>query len=880
MSETRSFDDLNSGNSRKSSSPAPENPYKSYKPRKTPPAWRKPLMIALIVLLSGLLLATVFVFAVIGGAFGKLPDKADLMAIQNPIATEVYSADGVVIGRYYAENRTNVPYNKIHSSVINALVATEDARFFQHEGVDTRSLFRVLLKTILMGDDSAGGGSTISQQLIKNLFPRQDHGILSIPVNKIKEAVIATRLENVYTKENILGLYLNTVSFGEDVYGIGAASQRFFSKDPDKLEPQESAVLVGMLKATTSYNPRINPDKSRQRRDVVLGQMVKYGRLSAAEGEMYKKKPLEIHYSRARTEGMAHHFRQRMKEDIKEWCKQNTKLDGTPYDFYTDGLKIYTTIDSRMQNYAEQATREHLKTLQKTFDEHWQGKKPWGTATDIIENAKKQSERYKKMKAAGANTLEIDMAFRKAIPMKLFSWDKEIEKTMSPLDSIAYYLMFLNAGFVAMDPATGAIKAYVGSGDFRTFQYDHVQAKRQVGSTFKPFVYAAALETGSDPCQYYPNEIRTYVDYQNWTPQNAEEDEYGGYYSMAGALAHSLNTISVQVLFETGVDNVVALAQKAGITSSIPKLPSIALGTADLTLQEMVQSYCAFDNGGYATPPFYITAIKDKDGKTLAEFKPIYVKNRRKAMEEETARMITQMLTSVIDNGTGKRLRGATYKLSNEIAGKTGTTQMQSDGWFIGYTPDLVAGAWVGGYDKRVRFRSIALGQGANTALPIWGLFMTKLYKDPNFRVQSYRTFIRPSMEYKMNCPDFVTSPTDTISIFQETTSDTPSSTDTGGSVADNTTTDNGGSNVADNGNATTTTSTYNAPSSGTATDKTGTAGSNAPSSFKRVVVKPKGTKKTITPPSADEQQSAGEGQKATKKRGFFGKIKDILDGN
>ena len=875
MSETKPFDNHDMGGKRKSSSSAPisDNPYKSYKPRHTPPAWRKPLLIALIVILGGLLLATIFVFAVIGGAFGKLPNKTDLKTIQNPIATEVYSSDGVVIGRYYAENRTNVPYNKIHSSVINALIATEDARFFQHEGVDTRSIFRVLLKTLLMGDDSAGGGSTISQQLIKNLFPRQSYGLLSMPVNKIKEAVIATRLENVYSKEDILGLYLNTVSFGEDVYGIGAASQRYFSKDPDKLEPHEAAVLIGMLKATTTYNPRINPDKSRQRRDVVLGQMVKYGRLSAVEGEKYKKMPLEIKYSRARVEGMAHHFRQKMKEDIRKWCKANTKLDGSEYDFFTDGLKIYTTIDSRMQAYAEQAVREHLTTLQKSFDEHWKGKKPWGTATDIVENAKVQSERYKKMKAAGANKLQIDMAFNKAVPMKLFAWDKEIEKTMSPNDSIAYYLMFLNAGFMAMDPNTGAIKAYVGSGDFRHFQYDHVQAKRQVGSTFKPLVYAAALETGSRPCQYYPNERRTYVDYQNWMPQNAEEDEYGGYYSMAGALAHSFNTISVQILFEAGIHNVVAFAQNVGVTSPIPQLPSIALGAADLTLQEMVQAYCAFDNGGYETPPFYLTAIKDKNGTTLAEFKPTYLKNRTITMEEETARRITQMLRGAVDNGTGRRLRG-TYKLTNEIAGKTGTTQMQSDGWFIGYTPDLVAGSWVGGYDKRVRFRSIALGQGANTALPIWALFMTKLYKDPNFRVQSYRTFIRPSDEASMDCPDYVLSPNDTISIFQDaTTADASGTTDNGTVNGDG----GGGSGADGSGSGTmddagTKPSTMNLPTGGVV-DKTGGSSVTPPPS-KRVIVRPKGYKKTITSPTA-EGGSAQEGD--GKKKGFFGKLKDIF---
>ncbi len=723
-------------------------------PKQSP--WRKVLLIVLSLALVGLLAMALLIFAVLGGAFGPLPNQEGLRAIKNPVSTEVFGSDGGLLGKYYFENRSNVPYHKIHSSVINALIATEDARFFQHEGVDTRSLFRVLVKTILLGDDSAGGGSTISQQLIKNLFPREDHGLLTMPVNKLREAIIANRLEQVYSKEDIITLYLNTVSFGEDVFGIGSASQRFFSKQPDQLLPQESAVLVGMLKATTTYNPRRSPDKSRQRRDVVLAQMVKYGRLGADEAEKMKKDPIVLKYSRDVVEGIANHFREKLRTELKQWCKDNPKPDGTLYNIHTDGLKIYTTIDSRMQRYPEEATREHLTKLQKLFDEHWKNERPWGKATDIINNARSQSERYKSMKAAGKSQLEIESAFRLPIPMKLFSWKGEIEKTMSPNDSIAYYLMFLNAGLVAMDPQSGAIKAYVGSGDFGKFKYDHVQAKRQVGSTFKPIVYANAIENGISPCQYFPNELRIYSNYQDWQPRNAEVDEYGGYYSLAGALAKSLNTISVQVLFEGGIENTVYLAQKMGITADIPNLHAIALGAADISLAEMTKAYCAFANGGRTTPAFFLTAIKDSQGKTLASFSPVATSQRRKAMEEETARMMTRIMTAVIDSGTGRRLR-TEYKLTNNIAGKTGTTQMQSDGWFIGYTPDLVCGVWVGGYDKRVRFRSIALGQGAATALPIWGGFMKRCYADPAFKIQTYRSFVPPlpENEARMDCPNY-----------------------------------------------------------------------------------------------------------------------------
>ncbi|MEZ4888445.1 MAG: transglycosylase domain-containing protein [Chitinophagales bacterium] len=719
--------------------------------------WQKVAMIAGIALLSGLLLFFIFFLSVLWGAFGKLPSESELSDIKNPLSSEVYAADGKLLGKYYIENRSYVPYNLISPNIINALVATEDARYFKHKGVDTKSYLRVLFKTILMGNESAGGGSTISQQLIKNLYGRENHGIFTIPVSKIKEAIIAVRLEKQYSKQDVLALYLNTVSFGERAFGIGTATERFFSTTPKDIQLEEAATLIGMLKATTAYSPRRNPEKSKGRRDVVLGLMAKEGYITDAEKKAAQQKPLTLKYNRlTQNDGLAPYFRQYLKEELKEWCKTQTKADGTPYNLFTDGLKIYTSIDSKMQEYAEKAVSEHLAELQKIFDKQWKPPYPWTRNPSMLDDYIKRSERYKMNEKAGTSQLMIDRDFRKPREMEVFSWEGKVDKTMNAKDSILYYLPFLQAGFMAMDPVNGEVKAWVGGINHEYFQLDHVTNPRQVGSTFKPIVYATAIEKGISPCNYYQNELRTYVDYDNWTPRNSD-NKYGGYYTMKGALANSVNTVSVQILLQMGVDTIINNAHKMGIESELPAYPSIALGTPEITLKEMVSAYSVFANGGYERKPTYLVSIKDKNNRLLEKFSKPYYQDRKRALSAETAYTMAHIMEGVIDSGTARRLRWQ-FNLQNDIAGKTGTTQDQVDGWFIGYTPKLVAGAWVGAEDRRIHFKSIEDGQGARTALPIWGKFFKSLADDKNYKQYVASSFTQPSEETLANldCEFFV----------------------------------------------------------------------------------------------------------------------------
>lgn len=699
------------------------------------------------------LLGILLILMVRIGVFGSLPPVSELKSIKNNNASEVYAADGVLLGKYYFENRTNVDRDNIAPAVLDALVATEDVRFYQHNGIDARSLARVFFKSILLMDRSSGGGSTITQQLAKNLYPRQNYWLLSMPVNKIREVMIARRLEEAYSKQEIIIMYLNTVPFGGNVYGIEAASQRFFNKSSAHLQVEEAAVLVGMLKATTSYNPRLYADRSKGRRDVVLSQMEKYGFLAEEASDSLQQLPLTIDYHYvSHNQGLAPYFREKLRVEIDQWLKTHPKEDGTYYNLYTDGLKIHTSIDSRLQEYAEAAMTSQMKKLQKTFLDHWNGKQPWGENEEMLNLAIRQSKRYKAMVQAGKTEEEIKEAFNTPIPMTVYSWEGEVEKTMSPKDSIIYHQSFLNAGFLAMEPKTGLIRAWVGGINHEHFKYDHVTARRQVGSTFKPIVYAAALENGVDPCEYISNELVEYADYKNWTPRNAN-NEYEGFYSMQGGLTHSVNTISVKLILETGVDKAVDLAEKMHI-SSVPKEPSIALGTADISLYEMVAAYGVFANRGYYVEPVYLFGIKDQNGNMIKDF----TKEQKiePVMSRETADMMVQMMKSVVDSGSASRIRYA-YGLRNDIAGKTGTTQSQADGWFIGMLPNLVAGSWVGGDNRLVRFRTTSLGQGANTALPIWANFMTSINKDKRFTKARDARFPQPSSAVLRNldCPMF-----------------------------------------------------------------------------------------------------------------------------
>lgn len=702
------------------------------------------LIIKLAVNISALvlMLISLFVFAIYIGFFGPVPTTTELENIRNMEASEVYSSDGQLLGKFYIQDRSAVTFVQISHNVINALVATEDSRFYDHSGIDSFSLLRVLVKTIIMQDRSGGGGSTISQQLVKNIYGRKQYQHLSTPINKIKEMITAYRIEQVYTKEEILTLYLNTVPFGDNTFGIGSAADRFFSKNPKQLNIGEAAVLIGMLKANYTYNPRLFPDKSLKRRNVVINQMVKNDYLLETEGIGIKKLPLSINYNNSNSEqGLAGYFREQVRQKAKLWCQANTKEDGTGYNLYTDGIKIYTTLDARLQLHAEKAMLSHMKALQKVFNNHIKGKEPWRRNSGILDLAIKQTSRYKELKKAKVTEKEIKIAFGIKVPMEIFTWQGERKVELSPLDSIKHYLSFLQAGFIAIDPHTGQTKAWIGGINHKYFKYDHVNinTKRQVGSTFKPIVYAAAIEAGLLPCDYISAEKVTYENYDNWTPSNGE-DNYDKKYSMQGGLTNSVNTVAVNLLDQAGIGKTVALATKMGIQSELPMVPSLALGTANLSITEMASAYSTFVNNGAPVLPYSIERIEDKNGNVL------YENNQKplpKVMTNETCQLMIEMMQSVADSGTASRLRWK-YNLSNDIAGKTGTTQSNTDGWFAAITPELVMISWVGADNPAFRFRSTILGQGANTALPITAKFIQKINADPQFNSMTTAKFPTP----------------------------------------------------------------------------------------------------------------------------------------
>ena len=696
-----------------------------------------------------------FIFLTYRGTFGELPTYGELKNIQNSTASELYSEDGFLLGKYYIENRVNADFDELSPFLINALVATEDARFFKHSGVDFRALMRVAFKTILLQQDHAGGGSTISQQLAKNLFGRRGEGVLDMASTKFKEMFIARRLEKTYTKEELLKLYLNTVPFGDNVFGVKVAAQRFFNTSPADLSIEDAATLIGMLKANSRYNPVRNPERAVGRRNTVLAQTVKYKYLPAADLDSLQKLPIEVKFkTEGHNKGTATYFREHLRGELKQILKDIEGPDGKPYNVYKDGLKIYTTIQSDFQRMAEEAVKEHLQKLQKDFDKD----KSLEEATDLINNIKKKSKRYARLKESGRSEKEITTNFNTPVKMTVFTWNENGEelREMSPMDSIKYYLSVLNAGFMVMQPQTGKVQAWVGGINQKYFQYDHIKAKRQVGSTFKPFVYGEGLRQGYSPCDYLYNRLVTYTDYQDWTPRNSD-GEYGGLYSMKGALSNSVNAASVEMIMKVSVDSVRLFAQQLGIKNDIPEVPSIALGTADLSLQEMVNAYATFANKGVRPTGYYLTKIENSRGELIYEAEIPEVEEFPRVLEEEDNAMLTNMLQAVIDSGTARRIRYI-YKMENDIAGKTGTTQDQSDGWFMGYTPTFVAGSWVGAEYPVVHWKSLGKGQGANTALPIWGIFANKLYAHPKYAKLQNATFYPLSIdqEFEADCPVYL----------------------------------------------------------------------------------------------------------------------------
>ncbi len=693
------------------------------------------------------------IFGVWIGLFGFLPSTAELKNIETAQSTEIYSADSVLLGKYFIENRTTIQLKNISPHVINALIATEDKRFLEHEGIDYMSVLRAF-KGVVTGNKDLGGGSTLSQQLAKNLYPRKNYYVpgLSLFINKIRENFTSVRLEKIYSKDDLLAMYLNTVPFGADRFGISVASKYFFNKKAKDLTPAEAATLVGMLKASTFYDPVRNPNNSKERRNVVLRQMVKNGHLTEKEFEELSKKPVNAkRYTReGSNDGEATYFREHLRTDVlPQMLKNYKKEDGSEYNLYTDGLKIYTTLHSVMQKYADEAVGKQMEDVQKNFIKQFKNlkkEKPWGDDKWIDEEVRK-TDRWRTLKSDGASDEDALKNFEKPVKMTVFAWQKggfERDTVMSPLDSVRYYYTMMNSGFMVMDHRNGYVRAWSGGINFKYFKYDHIKSQRQVGSTFKPIVYAAAVIDSVKPCQYFPNDRVTIKD---WSPENAD-GRYGGYYSMAGALKKSVNVVAAQLIEKVGIQKTIDLARKMGVTSDLPREFGISLGAADISLYEMMQVYGTIANKGVRPDPVLVTKITTREGLVLFEktenTKRIKATPRDSAMSEFNAAVMRKMMQGVLDSGgTGARFRRM-YYLQGDFAGKTGTTQNQADGWFICFNPQLVTGAWVGGESQAVRFRSMSLGQGSASALPICAWFWYKMFNDKKLGKMMYEKFAMP----------------------------------------------------------------------------------------------------------------------------------------
>ncbi|MBO7201879.1 MAG: transglycosylase domain-containing protein [Bacteroidales bacterium] len=711
-------------------------------------------------------LAVIVFFAMLSwGWIGFMPSFEELENPKSNLATEVYSSDGEILGFIGVENRSNVYFSDLSPNLVNALIATEDVRFYEHSGIDFRSLLRVLGKTIIGGDRGSGGGSTITQQLAKNLFPRERKSGLGLLHSKFKEWVVAVKLEHNYSKTEILSMYLNTVDFGSNSFGIKTAAKTFFAKTPATLTVEEAATLVGLLKAPTSYSPVLNPENSKRRRNVVMSQMVKAGFLTQEEYDEKKEKPINMtkYLPQTHNDGTATYLREYVRTYMKDWCKKHKKPDGEYYDVHKDGLRVYTTIDSRMQRYAEAAVAEHLgKDLQPAFFKEMKGRKnaPFVDITTeqidtYMRQAMKQSDRYRALKDQGMTEKEIRKAFDEKVKMRVFTWRGVRDTVMSPWDSLRYYKSFLHTGLMSVEPGTGHVKAYVGGINYRYFKYDNVtQGRRQVGSTFKPFVYTMAMQDGSfTPCSQVPNSEVCFenADGTDWCPKNSTDECQDEMVTLKWALANSVNYVSAYLMKQGSPEVVIELARRMGIKAPIDPVPAICLGTPDISVYEMAGAMATYANKGEYVEPIIITRIEDNKGMVLERFVP----NRNEAIDEQTAYMMIELMKGVVSSGTGVRLRYK-YGLNYPIAGKTGTTQNNSDGWFIGITPKLATAVWVGGELRSIHFRSMAHGQGANAALPIWALYMKKVYDDKT--INFYKgDFNKPSvpLDVEMDCDKY-----------------------------------------------------------------------------------------------------------------------------
>lgn len=688
-----------------------------------------------------------FVLLIVAANYGLLGTMPSLEELENPsasLATEVYASDGTLMGKYYLEDRTSVKYKDISPHVINALISTEDERFYEHSGIDAKSLGRAIYGVATFSPK--GGASTITQQLALNLFAERASNKFKRGIQKLKEWIIAVKLERNFTKDEIITLYLNTVSFGDNVYGIRNAARTFFQKEPDRLELEEAAVLVGMLAANTTYNPRVNPKPALERRNVVIDQMVRNGKVSPAEADVFKKKPINLNYKKLdQNAGIAPYFRDVLRDDLKKWCKENKKANGENYNIYRDGLKVYTTINPRMQLAAEMAVTKHMAVLQSVLNSQPEIKngKIWKGREKILEAAIKNSDRWRNGKENELSEEEIRATFKVKVPMRVFAYNSKryVDTVMTPIDSIKYHRQMLQSGFMVMDPMTGEVKAWVGGIDFKTFKYDHVNinTKRQVGSTIKPLLYVQALKeagyTPETPCENSP---QCFPAYNNWCSKNSSGNSSASV-SMASGLAWSLNNVSAYLIRQVGIKRFAEWLKECKIVSPIPEVPTLALGVPDISLFEMLRAYTMFPNNGYNTEPVYISRIEDKNGNTLHTF----VTERVQMLTESEAYTITKMMRGVIDFGTGVSLRGG-YGITGEVAGKTGTTNDNTDGWFIGFTPQLLAGAWVGCDDPFIKITNNYYGQGARMGLPIWANFFNEVYKDKTLGIDRNAKFSVP----------------------------------------------------------------------------------------------------------------------------------------
>ena len=754
------------------------------KKKKTTPSFSKPIrwfwIFFLAFILSGI---TVFISASLG-LFGEMPDHTALENPRTNLATEIISSDGKTLGKfYYQDNRTPVAFSDLPKHLVEALIATEDIRYFEHAGIDARGTLRAFVKL-----GKGGGASTISQQLAKQLFHGEgSRNTMGRLTQKIKEWVIATRLERQYTKEEIIAQYFNIYDFGNFADGIRSASRIYFGKEPKDLSINESAMLVGMFKNSSLYNPRPtrNPVGTKNRRNVVLGQMAKYGYIDKAVKDSLQELPLGLNYSpESHREGIATYFRSYLRGFMRQWVNNplNRKPNGDKYNIYKDGLKIHTTIDSRMQTFAELATKEHMANLQaEFFVQNTPTRNPTTPfldlepeeVTSLLNSSMKRSERWRKMKyELKKPNKEIIASFKKPISMKVFSWtakNNQIDTVMTPLDSMRYYKSFLRAGMMSMEPQTGHVKAWVGGVNYKHFQYDMVkQGKRQVGSTFKPFVYAAAIDQlHLSPCDTFPKsqitiEALKHGNMKPWSPKNSGGN-YAGFETLKSALANSRNTITARLMNEIGPQPVINLANSLGVEQKIPAVPSIALGTPDLSVYEMVAAYSTFANQGVYTKPVMVTHIEDKNGTILFQYTP----ETKDVLSQEVAYVTVKLMEGVTKFGSGQRLRhsaakdqlvykeiltGYPYEFTNPIAGKTGTTQNQSDGWFMGMVPNLVTGVWVGGEDRSTHFKTITYGQGASMALPIWANFMRSCYEVESLNISKDEFIIPEDLSIEVDC--------------------------------------------------------------------------------------------------------------------------------